>query len=80
LRNFYVYLTNDSWPTGNCTRRLRTWCRRPSSDFGRCGDSSFSSHSYFTTAFHDYFGMSPKEFALFYSQEENKEALQKLLE
>ena len=40
----------------------------------------FSSHSYFTTAFHDYFGMSPKEFALFYSQEENKEALQKLLE
>ena len=40
----------------------------------------FSSHSYFTTAFREQFGMSPKEFALFYSKEENKEALQKLLE
>ena len=40
----------------------------------------FSSHSYFTTSFREYFGMSPKEFALFYSEEENKEALQKLLE
>ena len=40
----------------------------------------FSSHSYFTTSFREHFGMSPKEFAIFYSQEENKEALQKLLE
>jgi len=40
----------------------------------------FSSHSYFTTAFHEYFGMSPKEFIVFYSEEENKEALRKLLE
>ena len=40
----------------------------------------FSSHSYFTTSFHEYFGMSPKEFVAFYSREENSEALQKLLE
>ena len=40
----------------------------------------FSSHSYFTTSFHEYFGMSPKEFVTFYSAEENAEALQKLLE
>lgn len=40
----------------------------------------FSSHSYFTTAFHEYFGMSPKEFVIYYSDEANKEALKKLLE
>ena len=40
----------------------------------------FSSHSYFTTSFHEYFGMSPKEFVAYYSQEEHHEALQKLLE
>ena len=40
----------------------------------------FSSHSYFTTSFHDYFGMSPKEFVAYYSDKENSEALQKLLE
>ena len=40
----------------------------------------FSSHSYFTTSFHDYFGMSPKEFVAYYSEEEHREALQKLLE
>jgi YesN/AraC family two-component response regulator len=40
----------------------------------------FSSHSYFTTSFHDYFGMSPKEFIAYYSEEQNSEALQKLLE
>ena len=40
----------------------------------------FSSHSYFTTSFHDYFGMSPKEFITYYSEEENSEALKKLLE
>ena len=39
----------------------------------------FSSHSYFTVSFHDYFGMSPKEFTIFYSDEANNEALQKLL-
>ncbi|MBQ6965839.1 MAG: response regulator [Bacteroidaceae bacterium] len=40
----------------------------------------FSSHSYFTTSFHDYFGMSPKEFVTFYTQPENTEALDKLLQ
>ena len=40
----------------------------------------FSSHSYFTTAFHDHFGMSPKDFIAFYSEEKNSETLQKLLE
>ncbi len=39
----------------------------------------FSSHSYFTTSFREYFGMSPKEFIAFYSKEENREALKKLL-
>lgn len=40
----------------------------------------FSSHSYFSNAFHDYFGMTPKEFVAFYSKPENDEALQKLLQ
>ena len=40
----------------------------------------FNSHSYFTTSFHEYFGMSPKEFVTFYSQPENQEALTKLLD
>ena len=40
----------------------------------------FSSHSYFTTAFHEHFGMSPKDFIAFYSEEKNSDALQKLLE
>ena len=40
----------------------------------------FSSHSYFTTAFHEHFGMSPKEFFTYYSEKENQPALQKLLE
>lgn len=40
----------------------------------------FSSHSYFTTSFHDYFGMSPREFVTYYSEEENNDAFQKLLE
>ncbi|MBR1668227.1 MAG: response regulator [Bacteroidaceae bacterium] len=40
----------------------------------------FSSHSYFTTSFHEYFGMSPKEFVVYYSAEENQEALKKLLD
>lgn len=40
----------------------------------------FSSHSYFTTAFKEHFGMNPKEFILYYSLEENQEAYHKLLE
>ena len=40
----------------------------------------FSSHSYFTTSFREYFGMTPKEFIIFSSKEENKDALQRLLE
>ena len=40
----------------------------------------FSSHSYFTSSFHDYFGMSPKEFVAYYSDNLNEEALRKLLE
>lgn len=40
----------------------------------------FSSHSYFTSNFHDFFGMSPKEFVNFYSDETHQEALRKLLE
>ncbi len=40
----------------------------------------FSSHSYFTTSFREYFGMSPKEFIAFYSKEENGDALQRLLD
>ena len=40
----------------------------------------FSSHSYFTTAFREYFGMSPKEFVVYYSDEENKANLQRMLE
>ena len=43
----------------------------------KCG---FSSHSYFTTSFHEYYAMSPTEFASFYSLPENKDALDKLLE
>lgn len=40
----------------------------------------FSSHSYFTTAFKEHFGMSPKDFIIYYSSEENREAFHKLLE
>ena len=40
----------------------------------------FSSHSYFTTSFHNYFGISPKEFVAFYSDDANSEALKRLLE
>jgi len=40
----------------------------------------FSSHPYFSTAFRDYFGMSPKEFVAYYSDSANEEMLQKLLE
>ena len=40
----------------------------------------FSSHSYFSNNFHDYFGMTPKEFVAYYSNNLNDEALKKLLE
>lgn len=40
----------------------------------------FSTHSHFSSSFRDFFGMSPKEFVTYYTKEENKEALQKLLE
>ena len=40
----------------------------------------FASHSYFSTAFHEYFGMSPKEFITYYSEEGRSDALQKVLE
>jgi signal transduction histidine kinase/ligand-binding sensor domain-containing protein/AraC-like DNA-binding protein len=39
----------------------------------------FSSHSYFTISFRDYYGMSPMVFVAFYSREENKEAFRKLI-
>lgn len=40
----------------------------------------FSSHSYFTTSFREYFGMTPKEFIAFSLEEEHKDALQRLLD
>ncbi len=40
----------------------------------------FSSHSYFSSIFHEFFGMSPKEFVATYSDNLNDETLQKLLE
>ena len=39
----------------------------------------FSSHSYFSSSFHEYFGMTPKEFAAMYSENLDDETLQKLL-
>jgi AraC-like DNA-binding protein len=40
----------------------------------------FSSHSHFSNTFHEYFGMTPKEFIAYYSENLNDEALQKLFE
>ncbi len=40
----------------------------------------FTTHSHFTSSFRDFFSMAPKEFVAFYSKEENKDALRKLLE
>ncbi len=40
----------------------------------------FSTHSYFTSSFHEYFGMTPKEFVTAHADGENDEALKKLLE
>ena len=39
----------------------------------------FSTQSYFSGLFKDYFGITPKEFAEKYSKEENREAYKKLL-
>ena len=41
--------------------------------------TGFSSHSYFSSAFHEYFMMTPREFLSYYNKPENKEALDKLL-
>lgn len=40
----------------------------------------FSSHSHFSNTFRDYFGMTPKEFIAYYSENINDEILKKLLE
>ena len=40
----------------------------------------YSSHSYFTYNFNDYFGMSPKEFIIFYTEQQDDENIRKLLE
>lgn len=40
----------------------------------------FASPSYFTFSFHEFFGMSPKEFIIYYSENADNESLQKLLE
>ena len=40
----------------------------------------FSSHPYFSSAFREYFGMSPKEFIACYADNANEDTLKKLLE
>ena len=40
----------------------------------------FSSHSYFSYNFHEFFGMSPKEFIIYYTENQDEESIQKLLE
>jgi YesN/AraC family two-component response regulator len=40
----------------------------------------FSSHSYFSYNFHDFFGMSPKEFIVYYAENQDEESIRKLLE
>lgn len=40
----------------------------------------FSTHSYFSSTFHDYFGLTPKEFVAKYSDSKDDESLKKLLE
>lgn len=40
----------------------------------------FATHSYFSSSFRDFFGMTPKDFVSYYSDPENKESLQKLLD
>jgi signal transduction histidine kinase/ligand-binding sensor domain-containing protein/AraC-like DNA-binding protein len=40
----------------------------------------FSSHSYFSYNFHEFFGMSPKEFIIYYMENQDEESIRKLLE
>lgn len=40
----------------------------------------FSSHSYFSYNFHEFFGMSPKEFIIYYAENQDEESIKKLLE
>jgi len=40
----------------------------------------FSSHSYFSYNFHDFFGMSPKEFIIYYTENADEDSIRKLLE
>lgn len=40
----------------------------------------FSSHSYFSHSFHAYFGMSPKEFILYYTENPDEESIRKILD
>lgn len=40
----------------------------------------FSTHSYFSSSFHEYFGLTPKEFVAKYSDSRNEEELKKLFE
>lgn len=40
----------------------------------------FSSHSYFSYNFHEFFGMSPKEFVIYYAENQDEENIRKLLE
>lgn len=40
----------------------------------------FNTHSHFSSSFRDFFGMSPKDFVVFYKKEENEDALNKLLD
>lgn len=40
----------------------------------------FSSHSFFSSSFHEYFGMTPKDFVAYYSEHLEDETLKKLLE
>ncbi len=40
----------------------------------------FSSHSYFSYNFHEFFGMSPKAFVMHYSENQNEDSIRELLE
>lgn len=40
----------------------------------------FSSHSYFSYNFHDFFGMSPKEFIIYYTENADEDSIRKLPE
>ena len=40
----------------------------------------FSTHSYFSYSFHDYFGMTPKEFVAKYMDCKDEETLKKIFE